>query len=201
MMITTQENIQNSQRHRSRSENNMFKNKRQQGSNQSKVSRGRIRIFKFRLFRILNPTSGHQKSPRDFRCSSCIPNLTSGHQTRRTKIIAPQKCPRQRQDSESMQNSLYFLAFSAHRKKISISKHTTMNGTGATSTSRRFTSEIRCFFSREIKVFQGFRATAPQTYDRFRTSNGAADVLYVLLKSLTPPQTYNIFCSKGEIEM
>ena len=82
-----------------------------------------------------------------------------------------------------------------------ITKHTTTNGTGATSTSRRFTSEIRRFFSWEIKVFQGFRATAPQTYDRFRTSNGAADVLYVLLKSLTPPQTYNIFSSKGEIEM
>ena len=108
---TTQENIQNSQRHRSRSENNMFKNKSQQGSNQTKVSRGPIRIFKFRFFRIPNPTSGHQKSPRDFRCSICIPNLTSGHQTRRTKIIAPQKRPRQRQGGKSMQNSLYFLGF------------------------------------------------------------------------------------------
>ena len=31
----------------------------------------------------------------------------------------------------------------------------------------------------------GLRATAPQTYHQFRTSNGTADVLYVLLKSLT----------------
>ena len=34
-------------------------------------------------------------------------------------------------------------------------------------------------------MFRGLRATAPQTYYTFCTSNGAADVLYVLLKSLT----------------
>ena len=34
-------------------------------------------------------------------------------------------------------------------------------------------------------MFQRFRATAPQTCDKNRTSNGTADVLYVLLESLT----------------
>ena len=34
-------------------------------------------------------------------------------------------------------------------------------------------------------MFRELRATAPQTYYTFRTSNGTADVLYVLLKSLT----------------
>ena len=34
-------------------------------------------------------------------------------------------------------------------------------------------------------MFRALRATAPQTYYTFRASNGAADVLYVLLKSLT----------------
>ena len=34
-------------------------------------------------------------------------------------------------------------------------------------------------------MFRELQATAPQTYYTFRASNGAADVLYVLLKSLT----------------
>ena len=34
-------------------------------------------------------------------------------------------------------------------------------------------------------MFRELRATAPQTYYTFRTSNGTADVLYVLLISLT----------------
>ena len=34
-------------------------------------------------------------------------------------------------------------------------------------------------------MFRALRATAPQTYYTFRASNGAADVIYVLLKSLT----------------
>ena len=34
-------------------------------------------------------------------------------------------------------------------------------------------------------MFRESRATAPQTYHQFRTSNGAGDVLYVLLNSLT----------------
>ena len=34
-------------------------------------------------------------------------------------------------------------------------------------------------------MFRALRATAPQTYYTFRASNGAGDVLYVLLKSLT----------------
>ena len=34
-------------------------------------------------------------------------------------------------------------------------------------------------------MFRELRATAPQTYYTFRASNGTADVLYVLLKSLT----------------
>ena len=41
------------------------------------------------------------------------------------------------------------------------------------------------FFSLVLLMFQRLRATAPQTYCTFRTSNGTADVLYVLLKSLT----------------
>ena len=47
-------------------------------------------------------------------------------------------------------------------------------------------------------MFQRLRATAPQTYCTFRTSNGTADILYVLQLSLTAPQTYCMFCSKGE---
>ena len=34
-------------------------------------------------------------------------------------------------------------------------------------------------------MFRELRATAPQTYDTFRTSNGSGEILYVLLKSLT----------------
>jgi len=34
-------------------------------------------------------------------------------------------------------------------------------------------------------MFRELGATAPQTYYTFRTSNGTADVLYVLLESLT----------------
>ena len=34
-------------------------------------------------------------------------------------------------------------------------------------------------------MFRELRATAPQTYYTFRTSNGTADVLYVLMISLT----------------
>ena len=34
-------------------------------------------------------------------------------------------------------------------------------------------------------MFRDLRATAPQTYYTFRASNGTADVLYVLLISLT----------------
>ena len=34
-------------------------------------------------------------------------------------------------------------------------------------------------------MFRELGATAPQTYYQFRTSNGTADVLYVLLESLT----------------
>ena len=34
-------------------------------------------------------------------------------------------------------------------------------------------------------MFRELRATAPQTYYTFRTSNGTAYVLYVLLESLT----------------
>ena len=59
---------------------------------------------------------------------------------------------------------------------------------------------VSMFFSWEINMFQGFRATAPQTCDRFRTSNGAADVLYVSWKVLTAPQTCSIFFSKGDFE-
>jgi len=42
-------------------------------------------------------------------------------------------------------------------------------------------------------VFQRLRATAPQTYYRFRTSNGTAHVLYVLLRFLTPSGFYSTF--------
>ena len=50
-------------------------------------------------------------------------------------------------------------------------------------------------------MFRELRATAPQTYHTFWTSNGAADVLYVLLKSLTAQGLQACFClgfeSKG----
>ena len=42
-------------------------------------------------------------------------------------------------------------------------------------------------------MFRELRATAPQTYYTFRTSNGTADVLYVLLKSLTAPGLQALF--------
>ena len=52
-------------------------------------------------------------------------------------------------------------------------------------------------------MFRGLRATAPQTYHTFCTSNGAADVLYVLLKSLTAQGLQACFClgfeSKGAV--
>ena len=47
-------------------------------------------------------------------------------------------------------------------------------------------------------MFRELRATAPQTYRTFRTSNGTADVLYVLQLSSTAPQTYCMFCSRAE---
>ena len=40
-------------------------------------------------------------------------------------------------------------------------------------------------FNLILKWFRELRATAPQTYYTFRASNGTADVLYVLLMSLT----------------
>ena len=42
-------------------------------------------------------------------------------------------------------------------------------------------------------MFRELRATAPQTYYTFRASNGTADVLYVLLKSLTAPGLQALF--------
>ena len=52
-------------------------------------------------------------------------------------------------------------------------------------------------------MFRELRATAPQTYDQFRTSNGTADVLYVLLNSLTALGLQALFfverkCGRGE---
>ena len=41
------------------------------------------------------------------------------------------------------------------------------------------------FFSCVLLMFQRLLATALETCDKNRTSNGAGDVLYVLLKSLT----------------
>ena len=49
-------------------------------------------------------------------------------------------------------------------------------------------------------MFRELRATAPQTYYTFRTSNGTADVLYVLLKSLTAPGLQALFFEAREIE-
>ena len=52
-------------------------------------------------------------------------------------------------------------------------------------------------------MFRALRATAPQTYYTFRTSNGTADVLYVLLESLTALGVQALFleeqkCGRGE---
>ena len=47
-------------------------------------------------------------------------------------------------------------------------------------------------------MFRELRATAPQTYYTFRTSNGTADVLYVLLESLTALGLQALFFSKRE---
>ena len=49
-------------------------------------------------------------------------------------------------------------------------------------------------------MFRELRATAPQTYYTFRTSNGTADVLYVLLKSLTALGLQALFFEARKIE-
>ena len=47
-------------------------------------------------------------------------------------------------------------------------------------------------------MFRELGATAPQTYYQFRTSNGTADVLYVLLESLTALGLQALFCSNSK---
>ena len=47
-------------------------------------------------------------------------------------------------------------------------------------------------------MFRELGATAPQTYQQFRTSNGAGDVLYVFLNSLTAQGLQALFFSKSE---
>ena len=49
-------------------------------------------------------------------------------------------------------------------------------------------------------MFRELRATAPQTYYTFRTSNGTADVLYVLLISLTALGLQALFFEARRIE-
>ena len=49
-------------------------------------------------------------------------------------------------------------------------------------------------------MFRELRATAPQTYYTFRASNGTADVLYVLLKSLTALGLQALFFEARKIE-
>ena len=94
---------------------------------------------------------------------------------------------------ESMQIHWFSIGFKHIATFEAISTYTTVNGTGARSTFRKFTQEIRCFFSLILLMFRELRATAPQTYYRFRTSNGTADVLYVLLDFLTPLGFYSRF--------
>ena len=48
--------------------------------------------------------------------------------------------------------------------------------------------------------FREFRATALGTCDKNRTSNGTADVLYVLLRSLTPLGFYSMFFLEAKNE-
>ena len=49
-------------------------------------------------------------------------------------------------------------------------------------------------------MFRELRATAPQTYYTFRASNGTADVLYVLLISLTALGLQTLFFEARKIE-
>ena len=49
--------------------------------------------------------------------------------------------------------------------------------------------------------FREFRATPLQTYEQNRTSNGTADVLYVLLKSLTALGLQALFFEARKIEV
>ena len=48
-------------------------------------------------------------------------------------------------------------------------------------------------------MFRELGATAPQTYYQFRTSNGTADVLYVLLESLTALGLQALFFRRAKI--
>ena len=49
-------------------------------------------------------------------------------------------------------------------------------------------------------MFRELGATAPQTYYQFRTSNGTADVLYVLLESLTALGLQALFFEERKCE-
>ena len=49
-------------------------------------------------------------------------------------------------------------------------------------------------------MFRELRATAPQTYYTFRASNGTADVLYVLLESLTALGLQALFFEERKCE-
>ena len=55
-------------------------------------------------------------------------------------------------------------------------------------------------FSSVLFMFQRLRATALGTCDKNRTSNGAGDVVYVLLKSLTALGLQALFFEAPKIE-
>ena len=159
-------------------------------------------MFESQRFRIPNPTSGHLQLIA--MISTFIRNDQSDLRTQKTSNNRRSHRKRHEHTNKAvkdMQNSLVFIGFQAHRD---IRSHYETYDDERDRGYKHF-SKIHLrnstFFSWQIKVFQGFRATAPQTYDRFRTSNGAADVLYVSSKSLTPPQTYNIFLSMSEKHM